>query len=65
MKKIICWFKGHKRGKTSSASNYRGIRLFNNFIWTIKCSRCEYQISYVSPRARLVGIETDSGFDGR
>ena len=64
MKKIICWLKGHKRGKTISASNYRGMRQFNNVLWTIECSRCGYKIQYNSPRARLIGTEMNYGFDG-
>jgi hypothetical protein len=64
MKKIICWLKGHKRGKSFCSQNYNGIRNFNNYVWTIKCSRCGYKIEYLSPRARLVGTEIRFGFDG-
>lgn len=55
MKKIICWFKGHKRGKTV----YLG-----KDMWYIQCSRCEYELEYDSPWARLVSTEIRWGFDG-
>lgn len=55
MKKLICWLKGHKRGKTK----YMGDK-----IWMIKCSRCGYTVKYESPMARLVGEEISLGFTG-
>ena len=55
MRRIICFFKGHKRGDTAHVN-------FN--FWRIKCSRCGYTIEYRSPLARLIGIEMLHGFDG-
>ena len=53
--KLICLFKGHKRGKTKYLGNKH---------WLIECSHCGYKIKYRSPLARLVGTEMEFGFDG-
>lgn len=60
MKKIICWFKGHKRGRDTCVYN----RLSAGFLWVITCQRCGYKAEYYSPRLRLVGKEIGLGFDG-
>ena len=54
MRKIICFFKGHKRGYTK----------YGDGEWQIGCLRCGYGIEYKSPFVRLVGIEMRFGFDG-
>lgn len=54
MKKIICWFKGHLRGKT----------YFENRHWYIQCKRCGYETNYQSPYVRLISEEISLGFDG-
>lgn len=51
---IICWIKGHKRGKTSLKKGW----------WYIQCSRCGYKIDYASPFIRLIAVEILEGFDG-
>jgi len=56
MKKIICFFKGHKRGNTWYSPWDK--------TWHIECKRYRKMIEYRSPRARLVGIEIRYGFDG-
>lgn len=53
--KLICYFKGHKRGRTY----YMG-----NKYWHIECKRCGKTLEYDSPRARLTGTEIRYGFDG-
>ena len=58
--KIICFFKGHKRGKTI----YKYKKTIGH-TWNIVCKRCGYKIGYVSPNARLVSTEISSGFDGK
>ncbi len=55
-KKIICWIKGHRRGKTW---------MMENHWWHIECKRCKYTIEYTSPRTRLIGEEIRLGFDGQ
>ena len=62
--KIICWFKGHKRGKTWSRTGYVYHYVTGNTHWHIQCKRCGYRIDYSSPRARLIGTEMSYGFDG-
>lgn len=64
MKKIICFFKGHKRGKTECYQTYNGM-VNGKFMWKIECSRCGYRIDYQSHMARLIGIELRYGFDGK
>jgi predicted nucleic-acid-binding Zn-ribbon protein len=54
MKKIICYFKGHKRGKTIYEKGY----------WTVFCKRCGYWFSYSNRGPRLIGTEMKNGFDG-
>lgn len=56
MKKIICLFKGHRRGYT---------KRMRNGLWRIKCKRCDYRIDYWSASVRLIGIEIIFGFDGK
>ena len=56
MKKIICFFKGHKRGNTWYLPWKKA--------WMVKCKKCSYKIIYESPMARLVGTEMKFGFDG-
>lgn len=56
---LICFFKGHKRGKTTSTFNLTTRR------WKIKCKRCGYEIEYDSPLCRLVSKEMSYGFDGK
>lgn len=58
IKKIACFIKGHKRGKTTITA------FGNQFYWKVKCSRCDKKIGYLSPRCRLVGTEVAHGFDG-
>ena len=55
IKRIICFFKLHKRGKTYYKKNKT---------WVIECKRCKYIVQYSSPMARLIGIEIKYGFDG-
>ena len=55
MRRIICFFKRHKRGNT---------KYLGRCYWKIECVRCQYKIQYRSPCARLVGIEMACGFDG-
>ena len=61
-KRLICWFKGHKRGRTTHKDLSNNWRLC--FRWTIKCKRCGYKTSYISPLSRLVGKEIELGFTG-
>ena len=58
MEKIICFFKGHKRGNTRCKSNRYCVQ------WFIECERCGYEVNYSSPRVRLVAVEINLGFDG-
>lgn len=58
IKKVICFFNGHKRGKTTCKP------FGNQFYWKVNCVRCDKKISYLSPRLRLVGTEMAHGFDG-
>lgn len=60
MDKLICFFKGHKRGKTSVRIDCPGFVK----LWVIECKRCRYEIEYRSHMARLVGTEMRLGFDG-
>lgn len=59
LNKIICYFKGHKRGRTTHALIFKYVE------WSIQCKRCNYMISYFSPRARLIGEEMSYGFEGK
>ena len=56
---LICLFKGHKRGKTTSKFNLIGRT------WRIECKRCGYKFEYSSPLCRLIGKEIYNGFDGK
>ncbi len=56
MYKIICWLKGHTRDEKRTYIKKK--------YWHIKCKRCGYKISYLSPRVRLVGLEIRFGFTG-
>ena len=60
MKRIICFLKKHKSGKTKYNCDLKG-----SGIWKIECVRCKYKIEYRSPWARLVGTEMKFGFDGK
>jgi hypothetical protein len=64
MKRLICLFKGHKRGETWSRTGYIYHNIKGHTHWHVKCKRCGYRIDYYSPRARLVGTEMCFGFDG-
>lgn len=61
MKKIICFFKGHRRGKTT----VKFLKCSNDFKWQIRCEKCVHVVAYISPRTRLIGTEMRLGFDGK
>ena len=56
MKRLICFFKGHKRGEIWYEPWNKN--------WHIECKRCGYKYNYFSPIARLIGEEMRIGFDG-
>lgn len=61
MRKTICVFKKHTRGRTAVLPS----AISPLYIWVIECKRCKHTIKYPSPRARLVGTEIKLGFDGK
>lgn len=62
MRNLICWIKGHKRGKTKCKR--QNLYYVDRVRWYIECSRCGYKFDYFSPRSRLISTELDNGFDG-
>lgn len=59
VKRIVCYFKGHLRGKTKLKE-----RSFGRSLWWIKCKRCGYSIEYWAPFVRDIYQEIINGFTG-